>query len=1007
MRAKPVDNRNARRWALACAALVLIQAGVVAGEQAIAGPPLEVPAAGRSLPSHQDRLVVAAAVRSPSFSVDGRLAFEVNGDLWVSGLQDGSPDLSIEALVRVTADPAWDRDPAWTSDGGALVFTSDRSGNTDLWRVEVEASGQPRSLTQLTETPEPETEPTIAADGTIAFVRGRGATADIWMLTPEGEEQRLTHRPAIEASPSLSPDGGELAYVSGRQLRRLVLRPSDADPMAAEVEAVRESAGVETRREDVVVVGDMSVVTAAWSPRGDLIAFAARGTSGGVFVTPHDGRYTNMVSPDPAEIAWSADGDYLALAELVAADLGYNGDPDRLGDRRVGDIGSAPRGAERLWILPAPASIEMNPESLALLVAVDRESHNAEAFDRVWERLRDLYYGERPRREAWLAIRSLLRPRALAAGSEQELAEVVHELIRQRPTVHAEVTGRAGVSSAHPLATAAGIEMLEKGGNVIDAAVAVSFALSVVEPDASGIGGYGEMVLYLSGMNRPVAIEFLSRAPAEASLDNAAYVGSRLPSDGPVLANVPGTVRGMDLAWKKYGSGNLEWSELLQPAIRYAEEGFELDDAFTTTLARERDSFENYESSVALFFAEGEPLRAGDTLKNPDLAWTLRQIAEGGADAFYEGEVARRIVQDLRGKGNAMTLADLRRYFAIEREPIVGEYRGHTVYSAVPAAGGGVSLVAKLQLLDNADPFGLYTEDPAALHALIEAWKLQPSTRGRIADPSLWPVDLEPVLDPAAAARRWQACFDPTRATGPVELELDRDRVPACERVQQEIASLWGEEAFACEDDELGCRNDGTTAFTVADSEGNFVAVTQTLGTWGGNFYVTPGLGFLYNDKLRSYGSDPSRYGARLPYARHGTSIAPTLVFNGTGDGQRPVLAVGAAGNAWITSAVYQVVTGVIDGGLGPQRALELPRFLVGVRRQPDDPEAVREIIVQIEDAVAPSVLEALRRLGHGFQKISLRGEMRMGYGAAVLIEDGTVRAGADPRRSGAAAAIQ
>jgi gamma-glutamyltranspeptidase len=337
----------------------------------------------------------------------------------------------------------------------------------------------------------------------------------------------------------------------------------------------------------------------------------------------------------------------------------------------------------------------------------------------------------------------------------------------------------------------------------------------------------------------------------------------------------------------------------------------------------------------------------------------------------------------------------------------MGTYRGHSIYSAVPAAGGGVSLVSKLHLLDNTAPFGFYAEDAAALHALIEAWKLTPSTRGRLADPSLWPVDIEPLIDREAATERWQACFDPARATGPEDLETDRDRVPACARVQEEVASLWGEEIFACQDSELGCRNDGTTAFTVADADGNIVAVTQTLGTWGGNFYVTPGLGFLYNDKLRSYGTDPDNYGARLPYARHGTSIAPTLVFKGTGADQVPYLAVGAAGNAWITSAVYEVVTGILDGGLGPQRALEAPRFLVGVRREPGSTGGVDEIIVQAEDAIAPEVLRQLRAMGHDIRPISLRGEMRMGYGAAVLIENGLVRAGADPRRSGGAAAIQ
>jgi gamma-glutamyltranspeptidase len=198
------------------------------------------------------------------------------------------------------------------------------------------------------------------------------------------------------------------------------------------------------------------------------------------------------------------------------------------------------------------------------------------------------------------------------------------------------------------------------------------------------------------------------------------------------------------------------------------------------------------------------------------------------------------------------------------------------------------------------------------------------------------------------------------------------------------------------------CHSSGTTAFTVADADGNVVAVTQTLGTWGGNFYVSPGLGFIYNDKLTSYGTDPSQYGARLPYARHGSTLAPTIVFQGTGPARRPVLAVAAAGNAWITSAVYETLVGVLDFGLSPQQALELPRFLPSGRGA----GARREFVVDVEGGFAPAVMRRLREIGYNLNVISLEGEPRMGYGAAVALGKGTVTAGADPRRSGAAGAI-
>ena len=196
------------------------------------------------------------------------------------------------------------------------------------------------------------------------------------------------------------------------------------------------------------------------------------------------------------------------------------------------------------------------------------------------------------------------------------------------------------------------------------------------------------------------------------------------------------------------------------------------------------------------------------------------------------------------------------------------------------------------------------------------------------------------------------------------------------------------------------CHAAGTTAYTVADADGNAVAVTQTLGTWGGNFYVTPGLGFLSNDKLTSYGTDPTQYGSRLPFARHGSTLAPTIAFKG----DRPVFAVGAAGNAWITSAVYQTLLGGLDYNLGPQAALELPRFLPG-GGAPGGASAGTRYSLQLEDGFAPQVIERLRTLGYDLSFVSARGELREGYGAAIRINAKSVTAGADPRRAGAAGA--
>ncbi|MFQ5704684.1 MAG: gamma-glutamyltransferase [Gemmatimonadales bacterium] len=930
--------------------------------------------------SSDSSIILKTGVRTPAYSPTGRLALEINGDLWLREPGDGGP------MVQLTSGPAWDVEPAWTPDGKALVFSSNRAGNFDLWKIEVVDNevGDNSELatpTTITSSPDAEGEPSVAANGDIVFTRGRGPLSDLWILS-SGEFRRLTKRKGAERSPAVSPDGRQVAYVSelaGR--RQLRIRSVDGD-------------------DDRLVIGNMQPEYPTWSPQGNLIAFATRRGHIGVWITPVDGHYTNLMSTKRAYPAWLPDGKQIALAELPRAEPTYNGDPNRLDDRKVGDL-DAWEG--RLWLVPAPAVPDAGVRELQFAASTGRAEHNGQLFDRVWNRMKRLYY-RTSNAGQWDALKAKLRPRAVAAHTREEAEAATYEIIRQHPHMRTEVSGKAAVSSANSMATAAGIAILQRGGNVIDAAVAVSFVLGVVEPDASGPGGYGEMVLYLSGMTEPAVIEFLTRVPEHGGLDNAALLeNGSLPSDGPVLANVPGTVAGMWKAWKEYGSGELKWAELVEPAIQLAENGFVLDDAFTTTLARERDRFLKYESSTALFFPNGEPLAPGDTLRNADLAWTLRQIAEGGADAFYRGPVAKRLVSDLRGKGNAISLSDMARYFAATREPVRGTYHGHTIYSSAPAASGGASLIAKLNLLDQFAKPALYTTDAATLHAMIEAWKLAPSLFGRLADPDLWPVDIGPALDKASAKRRWGRCFKADKSSGPAELGTNGDELECAK--DGKVTTSWGEELPGCDwSDDRGCRSSGTTAFALADADGNLVAVTQTLGTWGGNFYVSPGLGFLYNDKMRSYRTDPAAFGARIPFSRHSTSIAPTLVFKGTGEQKTPFLAVGAAGNAWITSAVYQMVAATIDRDLGPQDALELPRFLVGVRRQKSE---VKDIVVQIEDGFAPEVIRRLKAMGHEFQRISLRGELRMGYGAAVRIDGATVTGGADPRRSGAAAAIR
>ena len=933
---------------------------------------------GATVPASRDSTLVGA--RNPAYAADGRLALSIRGDIWLRAAGDGG------RWIQVTSGPAWDRHPAWTPDGAAIVYTSDATGSGDLYRVHVGASGATGAPERITSSPEPEGEASVAKDGSIVFARGQGGATKIWLRTPAGVERRLTKgENGAEHWPVWSPDANRVAYGAIREDRtRLRVRWVTGDS-------------------DRVVVEDRDAEHPAWSPRGDRLAFGTRNGRAGVWVTTPDARYINFVSAQRAEPAWSPDGRTLALVELPGPDVGYNGDPDRVGDReRRDDFGTT----GRLWFVDAPVSPDAGLAS-STLPAPDRRQRNADAFAAFWARMDTLYYRDAPARHArWEALRSAYNERALASRSDAALEQVIHDALRERPPLRDAATGHAAVSSAHPVATAAGLEMLRKGGNVVDAAVAVSFALGVVEPDASGLGGYGQMLVRLEPMERPTLIEFMTRAPEEATLANGALVrrGSS-PLDGPSLVNVPGTLAGMDLAWKKYGSHKVTWPDVLAPAIRAAEQGYVVSEGLATTLVTEREHFLKYPASRALFFVKGEPLKAGDTLRNADLARTLRAIADSGASSFYNGAIARRIVADLRGQGNAMRTTDMARYYAAEREPVAGAYRGYTLYSSAPPVSGGATLMSQLNLLEQQSSTRPYTEDAATLHAMLESWKLVPGGRGRIADPGLWPVKLDAYLSKDSAHARWR-CFDPRRVLAPSDIR--GDSLP-CTKPGARVSSLSaGDESESlCSDHdafsaERFCHKTGTTAFAVADADGNVVSVTQTLGTWGGNFYVSPGLGFLYNDKLNSYGSDPDEYGARLPNARHGSTLAPTIAFRGEGPSRRPVLAAAAAGNSWITSAVYSAVIGVLDQHLDAQRAIELPRFLIGQQRG----ETRSEFLIQIEDGFSPSMMRALTALGHSFQRISLPGELRMGYAAVITFGGEVVTAGADPRRAGEAGAI-
>ena len=404
-----------------------------------------------------------------------------------------------------------------------------------------------------------------------------------------------------------------------------------------------------------------------------------------------------------------------------------------------------------------------------------------------------------------------------------------------------------------------GSAILRAGGNVVDAAAAVSFALGVVEPDASGIAGYGQMLIHLDGMEKPRLIEFMSRVPEDAGVNAAnpptgawrrAVDGERpghRRRDAPRVAATrqrQGGVGRPPRAGDRRGAGWLRGERRTR------------DDAHRRARRIHAVAGQRARSSTR----NGRAARAGDTMRNPDLAWVLGQIAANGADGFYKGEVAQRIVDDLRARGNAMKLSDLARYYAADREPVSTTYRGYTIYSSAPPVDGGATLAARLNLLENFPNPKRYVEDAATAHAMIAAWQLVPTTQRRIADPGFWPVNIEPFMNKDTARIRW-SCFDREQGA--------RDVVGSCRGDGLRSCSTGRGRARRTSRYLPHLRRASRTATTRPTSDpavprarrrsrsvtpmANLVAVTQTLGTWGGSFYVTPGLGFLYNDKLNSY----------------------------------------------------------------------------------------------------------------------------------------------------------
>ncbi len=508
------------------------------------------------------------------------------------------------------------------------------------------------------------------------------------------------------------------------------------------------------------------------------------------------------------------------------------------------------------------------------------------------------------------------------------------------------VSSRGMVASASPLASQAGVEILKAGGNAVDAAVAAAFAIGVVEPDASGIGGEGMMVIYLAKTRTAVSIDYRSAAPATFNYDQG------VPALGHGAAAIPGTVAGLTVALEKYGA--LRLATVLAPSIKLAAEGFAVGRALGRAIADSSEEISRREPMARVFAPTGVPLEAGATIRNPELASSMRKIAAGGRAAFYRGELAGKIADEMAAQGGFITRDDLAAYQAIERLPVQGSFRGCTIVSA-PPPGGGLTLIEMLQIVESFPLSRPPALSAARIHIASEAMK-----RG--------------------LADMLQYVGDPGFVSVPAEWLLSKSyaKARAAEIKVTEISPSIS--AGAAPKDPIS-----TTHVSVVDKDGNMVALTQTISGGFGAKVMVAGTGIILNNEMRNFSKEGPN--ALAPGKRMRTTIAPTILLR---DG-RTFATLGATGGSRILTTMTLLIQNLVDYRLGVQEAIEAPRIFPEGRT------------LAIEPRLPQDTLAALQKLGYDLKPA---GQFDLAFGAAqgIVIDPRTNQriGGADPRRDGA-----
>jgi gamma-glutamyltranspeptidase/glutathione hydrolase len=559
---------------------------------------------------------------------------------------------------------------------------------------------------------------------------------------------------------------------------------------------------------------------------------------------------------------------------------------------------------------------------------------------------------------------------APAAGGARAAVILGHASIPASWTLRAApvTASKAMVVSAHPLASAVGIDAIKQGGNAIDAAVAVGFALAVVLPDAGNIGG-GGFIVHRSAAGQVQAIDYREMAPLGAShdmyLDSAGNVTDQSLT-GHLAAGVPGSVAGLYEAWKRHGS--LPWATLLAPAIRLARDGHRVDAERSGDIASDAGRLTRFPASQQQFLPGRHAPPPGTLWKQPDLARTLQLISDSGPDVFYRGQIADLIVAEMQRGAGLITKDDLRRYRPKWRTPIQLRYRGYTIYSMPPASSGGVTMGEILNIMEGYDTLPAFGT-AAYVHLLTEAMRRAFMDRNRwLGDPDFVSMPLERLLSKSYAAQL-RAQIDPRRATP----------TPPPPR-----AASGGEALH-------------TTHYSIVDANGNAASVTTTLNGGFGSAVTVTGGGFLLNNEMDDFTSAPDKpnmYGlvqgeanAIAPGKRMLSAMTPSIVL---GQGGQLLMVVGTPGGPTIITTVAQVILDVLDQGMTLADAVAAPRI---------HHQALPDVIRYERGGLSDAAVAALRGMGHQV-------EMRRGTSGIVAAIERTAGGWvgvADPRYAGGA----